>query len=32
MKNELRMILEDNFPYGSAAFKSRAKKVLKEIA
>lgn len=31
MKKELRMILEDQLPYGSPAFKSRAKKVLKEI-
>jgi hypothetical protein len=31
MKKELKLILEDQLPYGSAAFKSRAGKVLKKI-
>ena len=32
IKKEFVMILEDELPYGSAAFLSRAKRVLKEIA
>lgn len=31
LKNELRIILETQLPYGSAGFKSRAKKILKEL-
>lgn len=31
LKRELQMIIEDQFPYGSAGFRSRAKKVLKEL-
>jgi hypothetical protein len=31
MKKELKLILEDQLPYGSAAFKSRGNKVLKKI-
>ncbi|QSE97658.1 hypothetical protein [Fulvivirga lutea] len=31
LKNELRLIIEDQLPYGSAGFKSRAKKVLKDL-
>jgi len=31
MKRELKLILEDQLPYGSAAFKSRGIKVLKKI-
>lgn len=32
LKNELKMIIEDQMPYGSAGFVSRGKKVLKDIA
>lgn len=31
LKNELRVIIEDQFPYGTAGFLSRAKKVLKQL-
>ena len=31
LKNELRIIIEDQMPYGSAGFKSRAKKVIKNL-
>jgi len=31
LKNELIIILEDQFPFASAAFRSRAKKVLKKL-
>ncbi len=31
LKNELKMIIEDQLPYGSAGFKSRAKKILKQL-
>jgi hypothetical protein len=31
IKKELRIAIEDQLPYGSAGFVSRAKKVLKEI-
>jgi hypothetical protein len=31
LKHELVLIIEDQFPYGSAGFQSRAKKVLKEL-
>lgn len=31
LKNELRLIIEDQLPYGSAGFKSRAKKVLRTL-
>ncbi len=31
LKKELRIVIEDQLPYGSAGFLSRAKKVLKEI-
>ena len=31
LKAELKIIIEDNLPYTSAAFRSRARKVLKEI-
>jgi hypothetical protein len=31
MRRELKLILEDQLPYGTAAFKSRARKVLKQI-
>lgn len=31
LKNELRLILEDQLPYGSAGFKSRAQKILREL-
>lgn len=31
IRKELKIIIEDQLPYGSAGFKSRAKKVLKEI-
>ena len=32
MKKELRLILEDQLPYGTAAFKNRGMKVLKTLA
>lgn len=32
LRNELKMIIEDQMPYGSAGFVSRGQKVLKEIA
>ena len=32
LQQELRIILEDQFPYSSAAFRSRARKVLKDIS
>lgn len=32
LKEELRIIIEDQLPYGSAGFISRGKKVLKELA
>lgn len=32
LKNELKMILEDQLPYGTAAFKNRAMKVLKSVS
>ncbi len=32
LKNELRIIIEDQMPYGSAGFISRGKKILKELA
>ncbi len=31
LKNELKLILEDQLPYGSAGFKSRASKILKTL-
>ncbi|MEQ8924790.1 MAG: hypothetical protein RLO81_03190 [Fulvivirga sp.] len=31
LKNELKLIIEDQMPYGSAGFQSRAKKVLKKL-
>ncbi|MFT5165164.1 MAG: hypothetical protein ACI8P3_000388 [Saprospiraceae bacterium] len=31
LANELKIILEDHYPHGSAGFKSRAKKILKEL-
>ncbi len=31
LKNELRLIIEDQLPYGSAGFKSRANKILKRL-
>jgi hypothetical protein len=31
MRRELKLILEDQLPYGSSAFKSRGNKVLKKI-
>lgn len=31
LKNELQVILEDQLPFGSAGFQSRAKKVLKQL-
>ena len=31
LKKELRIVIEDQLPYGSAGFLSRARKVLKEI-
>ena len=31
MKKELKLILEDQLPYGTAAFKNRGIKVLKKI-
>jgi hypothetical protein len=32
LRHELKILIEDRFPYGSPAFKSRAKKVLKLLA
>jgi hypothetical protein len=32
LKRELRIVIEDQLPYASAGFLSRAKKVLKEIS
>jgi hypothetical protein len=32
LKKELKLIIEDQLPYGTAAYQSRAKKVLKELA
>ncbi len=32
LKEELKIIIEDQMPYGSAGFKSRGSKVLKELA
>lgn len=31
LANELKIIIEDHYPHGSAGFKSRAKKILKEL-
>lgn len=31
LKNELRLIIEDQFPYSTAGFSARAKKVLKKL-
>ena len=31
LANELKIILEDHFPHGSAGFKARAKRILKEL-
>jgi hypothetical protein len=31
LKNELRILIEDQFPYGTPGFLSRAKKVLKQL-
>ncbi|WP_339816284.1 hypothetical protein [uncultured Imperialibacter sp.] len=31
LKNELRIIIEDQMPYGSAGFKSRGSKILKKL-
>jgi len=31
LKNELRLLIEDQLPYGSAGFKSRAKKILPHL-
>ncbi|WP_020528207.1 hypothetical protein [Flexithrix dorotheae] len=31
LANELKVIIEDQMPYGSAGFKSRGKKILKEL-
>jgi len=31
LQNELALIIEDQYPYGSAGFKSRANKILKKI-
>lgn len=31
LKNELRIIIEDQLPYGSAGFKSRARKIMKQL-
>lgn len=31
LKNELRILIEDQLPYGSAGFKSRANKILKKL-
>lgn len=31
LANELRIILEDHYPHGSAGFKSRARKIMKEL-
>lgn len=31
LKNELKLIIEEQLPYGSAGFKSRAKKILKDL-
>ena len=31
LKNELRILIEDQLPYGSAGFKSRATKILKKL-
>lgn len=32
LANELRLIIEDHYPHGSAGFKSRARRVLKELS
>ncbi|MBX2840868.1 MAG: hypothetical protein KTR26_03800 [Flammeovirgaceae bacterium] len=31
LKNELKVIIEDQMPYGSAGFKSRGRKILKQL-
>lgn len=31
LKNELRLLIEDQMPYGSAGFKSRGRKILKQL-
>ena len=31
LKNELRLLIEDQMPYGSAGFKSRGRKILKRL-
>jgi hypothetical protein len=31
LANELRLIIEDHYPHGSAGFKSRSRKILKEL-
>lgn len=31
LANELKLIIEDHYPHGSAGFKSRGKKILKEL-
>jgi hypothetical protein len=31
LKSELKIIIEDNLPYGSAGFVSRGRKILKEL-
>lgn len=31
LKNELKILIEDQLPYGSAGFKSRANKILKKL-
>ena len=32
LSNELKLIIEDHYPHGSAGFKSRARRILKKIA
>ncbi|MBC8173897.1 MAG: hypothetical protein H7X71_08330, partial [Chitinophagales bacterium] len=32
IKNELRLLIEEQLPFGTAGFKSRARKVLKSIS
>jgi hypothetical protein len=31
LKNEVRVVIESQYPYGTAAFRSRARKVLKSL-
>jgi hypothetical protein len=31
LEKELKLIIEEQFPYGSAGFRSRAKKILKSM-